>query len=112
MVQDMLDEKMTSGTRTGFFLPGTTPPEEKEMSKGRQMAIEHYKMKRMRQRMKIRDNKVEVVPKNYGGESGGWIDGKGKIRNKNGMVVMEVNLQNGEIRNNMGLKVGKYNPHS
>lgn len=114
MVEKLMDEKMTSTAKgsTFFHLPGTAAPEEREQSKGRDKAIEIYKMKLAKKRSKIRDAKVEVIPKNYSGTGGGWIDKKGKIRNKNGLVVMEVNLTNGVISNHMGMKVGKYNPHS
>lgn len=113
MVEDMLDAKMTSTERKrGFNLPGTAPAEEKVISKGRQAAIDHFKMQRAKQRMKVRDKKVEVIPKNYMGAHGGWIDKKGKIRNHHGAIVMEVNLNTGVITNKLGLKVGKYNPNS
>lgn len=113
MVEDLLDAKMTSTERPRqFSLPGAAPPEQKEISKGRKAAIEHFKMKRMKQRMKVRDQRVEVIPKLYSGPQGGWIDKKGRIRNAHGVIVMEVNTKNGVITNRLGLKVGKYNPHS
>jgi len=113
MVEDLLDAKMTSKEKPrGFNLPGSAPPEEKQITKGRETAIEHFKMKRMKQRMKVRDQRVEVIPKNYTGPQGGWIDKKGRIRNSHGQIVMEVNTKNGVISNRFGMKVGKYNPHS
>ena len=113
MVEDLLDAKMTSSERPRQFnLPGSAPPEEKQVTKGRLAAIEHFKMKRMKQRMKVRDQRVEVIPKNYNGAQGGWIDKNGRIRNRHGQIVMEVNTKNGVITNRLGLKVGKYNPHS
>jgi len=113
MVDDLIDDKMSSTGRPQYFmLPGTQQSEEKEMTKGRKMALEHFKMKRMQQRMKVRDQRVEVTPKHYMGIHGGWIDKKGKIRNEHGHIVMEVNLNTGVITNRLGLKVGKYNPAS
>ncbi len=113
MVEDLLDAKMSSTERPRQFnLPGSAPPEEKKISKGREAAIEHFKMKRMKLRMKVRDQRVEVIPKNYPGAQGGWIDKNGRIRNRHGQIVMEVNLKNGVITNRLGLKVAKYNPHS
>ena len=113
IIEDLLDAKMTSSERPRQFnIPGSAPAEAKEITKGRQAAIDHFKMKRLKQRMKVRDQRVEVIPKNYTGHQGGWIDKKGRIRNGHGQIVMEVNMKNGVITNRLGLRVGKYNPHS
>jgi hypothetical protein len=113
MLEDMMDEKMFSPKNLNTFsLPGTVPSEQKEMTKGQKAAMELAMQKRAKERMKKREMKVDVIPKQYTGRSGGWIDKKGKIRNKHGMIVMEVDLDTGVITNRMGLKVGKYTPHS
>ncbi len=113
MIEDLMDEKMfNGGIGPSFHLPGTVAPEKKEMTKGQKMAMELAMQKRAKERAKIRDQRVEVVPKQYTGRAGGWIDKTGKIRNKFGVIVMEVNLDTGAITNRMGMKVGKYNPKS
>ena len=86
--------------------------QEKEITKGREQAIEHYKMKRMKARLKVRDQRVEVVPKFYMGMHGGRVAKDGKIMNAKGQIVMNINLNTGVITNRFGMKVGKYNPHS
>ena len=113
MLEDMMDEKMFSPKKSmGMSLPGTVPTEQKEQTKGQKMAMELAMQKRAKERMKKREMKVDVVPKHYTGRAGGWIDKKGKIRNKNGLIVMEVNLDTGVITDRMGMKVGKYTANS
>ena len=113
MIEDLMDEKMFDPKKMkGFHLPGTIAPEQKEMTKGQKAAMEFMMQKRAKERMRKREQKVDVIPKQYNGRAGGWIDKKGKIRNKFGVIVMEVNLETGVVTNRMGLKVAKYNPHS
>ena len=112
-LEEMMDERMFNPKKLNqFTLAGTAQAEEKELTKGQKAAMEHAMQKRAKMRMKEREQKVDVIPKSYTNKYGGWIDKKGKIRNGKGDIVMEVNLKTGVITNKMGLKVGKYNPHS
>ena len=115
ILDDMLDEKMFNPghKKGGFHLPGTKPPEEREMTKGQKMAAEMAYAKKMKKRMKLRAAKVEIQPKSFGdGPHGGRIAKDGKIMNNQGRVLFRVDPNTGIISDNFGKRVGKYNPKS
>lgn len=111
MIEDLIDEKMfsTDPRKNSFHLPGTQAPEERKLTKGYLAAMEQAKQKRAKQRMKVRDKKVEITPKTFGdGEHGGRIDKKGRVINNQGKVLFQVDPKTGIITAGLGLKVGKY----
>ena len=110
MVEDLIDERMFSLDKKnmGFALPGTQGNEDnRKFSKGYLQAMEFAKQKRMKQKMKRRDNGVKIQPKAL---SGGRIDSSGRILNDKGQVVMKINPETGVITDSMGMKLGKYKP--
>ncbi len=113
MLSDLLDARMMNPGKSGmsFKLPGTGDGDDSGgRSKGYLAAMKVAQEKRMKAKAKRNDNKVKVVPKAFGGEFGGKIDANGKITNGKGQVVATVNLETGIIKDNMGMKVGKYKP--
>lgn len=115
MLDDLLDEKMMSSNpnKYSFSMHGTPPQEEREMSKGMKVAMELMMQKRLKKRAKIKGQAVEIVPKSYGmGADGGRVDSAGRIMNNAGQILLRIDPKTGIISDNMGMKVGKYNPNS
>lgn len=115
LFEDMMDEKMFNpgGDKGKFHLPGTKPPEEREMTKGQKMAAEMAYSKKMKKRMKMRAKKIDIAPKSFGdGPDGGRITKDGRVMNNQGRVLFKVDSSTGVMMDNLGRKVGKYNPKS
>jgi len=115
MLEDLIDEKIFSSNpnKYKFTLAGTEAQEEREMSKGMKAAMEMAMMQRAKKRNKDRSAKVEIIPKSFGmGADGGRLDKNGKIMNNAGQILLSIDPKTGIITDNMGLKVGKYNPNS
>lgn len=113
ILEEMIEDRMYSLDKKsyGFQIPGTEQEEVKH-SKGYIDAVELAKSKNLKKKIKLRDNAVKITPKTFDGEFGGRIDEKGRVVNKKGRLVLKVDPETGIIRNNMGTKVGKYNPRS
>lgn len=113
ILSDKLEEMMYGMNKKnyGFQLPGTEG-EEKTHSKGYMEAIEHAKRKSLKQKIKLREKKVKITPRAFDGEAGGRIDAKGRVMDKKGRIVLTVDPETGVIKNNSGMKIGRYEPRS
>lgn len=114
--QDIMEERMAEYKEqiaaekkmqnlTGTSIPGTNAEQEIELSTTAQIMLEKLAAKKAKKEAKKAAQRAAMKPRNF---SNGSMDARGNVTDRSGRVVLKVDMKTGVIKNNMGIKVGKY----
>jgi hypothetical protein len=103
--RDAMNEEIMKGNGKKFQLPGTKQGEGSGLSKTAKKMMQMIAEKKAKEKMKKEAAMVAVKKRSY---DGGYMSEDGKIYNAAGKVVATVDMKSGNIKNGLGMTVGKY----
>ncbi len=103
--REAMNKELLEGSMKKFQLPGTKQAETMGLSKTAKKMMQMIAEKKAKEKIKKQAQMVAIKKRNY---DGGYMGEDGKIYNAQGKVVASVDMKNGNIKNSLGIVVGKY----